>query len=69
MSRSPGSARALELQSLKQASASTVRAIELFNKDDRTSDAEALAQAELAERFLGEFVDNRLQAAKRRTRQ
>ena len=68
MPRSPGSARALELQSLKQAAASIGRAIELFIKGDKTSDVESLAQAELAERFLGEFVENRQQAAKRRTR-
>ena len=56
MAKSPGSARALELQSLKQALASAARAVELFVKGE---DGEALAQAELAERFLGEFVENR----------
>jgi hypothetical protein len=54
MGRRPGSARAIDLQSLKQANACITRAIELFVKKD---DTEAVAQAELAWRFLDEFVD------------
>lgn len=65
MAKSPGSARSLDLQSLKQALASTTRAIELFTKAE---DAEALAQVELAERFLGEFIENRLPPVKRKAR-
>jgi hypothetical protein len=56
MPRAPGSARALDLQLLTQAIASTQRAAELFLKGD---DREATAQAELAERFLDEFIENR----------
>lgn len=67
MAKSPGSARALDLQSLKQALASTSRAAELFIKGDAASDKEALAQVELAERFLEEFVTNRM-PAKRKAR-
>jgi hypothetical protein len=62
--KQPGSARALDLQLLKQAIHSTQRAAELFLKEE---DGEALAQAELAERFLGEFVENR-QPPKRKAR-
>lgn len=54
MPRRPGSARELDLQSLKQAGACVARAIELFVKKD---DEEAVAQASLAWRFLDEFVD------------
>ena len=63
MSRQPGSARALDLQLLKQAIHSAQRAAELFVKED---DVDALAQAELAERFLGEFVESRLPRTRRR---
>lgn len=56
MARAPGSARALDLQLLKQAIHSAQRSAELFLKAD---DGEAVAQAELAERFLGEFIENR----------
>lgn len=63
MPRQPGSARALDLQLLKQAIHSTQRAAELFVKED---DADALAQAELAWRFLDEFVESRLPRTRRR---
>ncbi len=56
MPRRPGSSREIDLQSLKQAAASVARAIELFVQEN---DAEAVAQAELAWRFLDEFVDKR----------
>jgi|HubBroStandDraft_6_1064221.scaffolds.fasta_scaffold869114_2 hypothetical protein len=56
MPRAPGSARSLDLQLLTQAIHSARRAAELFMKED---DDEAIAQAELAERFLGEFVEKR----------
>ena len=65
MARSPGSARALDLQALKQALASTTRAIKLFVEGD---DEDALAQAELAERFLGEFVESRQPSRRRKGR-
>jgi hypothetical protein len=48
--------RDLDLQSLKQANACIVRAIELFVKKE---DKEALAQANLGWRFIDEFVDKR----------
>lgn len=48
--------RTLDLQSLKQANACIARAIELFVKKE---DKEALAQTNLAWRFIDEFVDNR----------
>jgi len=63
MPRSPGSGRSLDLQLLKQALASTSRAIELFIKED---DVDSVAQAELAWRFLDEFIDNRQTREKRR---
>lgn len=65
MPRSPGSARALDLQLLKQAIHSAQRSAELFIKED---DVEAVAQAELAERFLGEFVESRQPRLKARRR-
>jgi hypothetical protein len=65
MAKSPGSARALDFQALKQALASASRAVELFIREE---DAEAVAQAELAERFLGEFVESRRLLAKRKAR-
>lgn len=59
MSRRPGTSHE-DLQSLKQASACITRAIELLNKQDGVqSDKEASAQAQLAWRFLDEFVDRR----------
>ena len=48
--------RDLDLQTLKQANACIVRAIELFVKKE---DKEALAQANLGWRFIDEFVDKR----------
>ena len=57
MARRPGSAREIDLQSLKQAAACVARAIELFIKDTKTDDPAAIAQVELAWRFLDEFVD------------
>jgi hypothetical protein len=48
--------RALDIQTLKQANACIVRAIELLVKRE---DKEAVAQAELGWRFLDEFVDKR----------
>lgn len=57
MARRPGSAREIDLQSLKQAGACIARAMELFLKNTKTNDAEAVAQAELAWRFMDEFVD------------
>jgi len=59
MSRRPDSGRSLDLQSLKQAAACVARAIELFVKNTPTDDPEAVAQVELAWRFLDEFVDRR----------
>jgi hypothetical protein len=57
MARRPGSAREIDLQTLKQASACITRAMELFIKNTKTDDLEAVAQAELGWRFLDEFVD------------
>jgi hypothetical protein len=57
MARRPGSAREIDLQTLKQASACIARAMELFIKNTKTDDLEAVAQAELGWRFLDEFVD------------
>lgn len=57
MPRRPGSARELDLQSLKQARASLDRAIVLFEKRTVVDDKEAVAQAQLAWRFLDEFVE------------
>lgn len=55
MGRRPGSTnRDLDLQALKQANACIVRAIELFVKKD---DKECVAQVELGERFLDEFME------------
>jgi hypothetical protein len=54
MGRRPGSAREIDLQTLKQASACVARAIELFVQ---LNDEDAAAQAQLAWRFLDEFVD------------
>jgi len=48
--------RDLDLQTLKQANACIVRAIELFVKKE---DKEAVAQANLGWRFIDEFVDKR----------
>ncbi len=48
--------RDLDLQTLKQANICIVRAIELFMKRE---DKEALAQTNLAWRFIDEFVDKR----------
>jgi len=59
MARRPNSARDLDLQSLKQAAASVARAIELFTKNTIADDKDAVAQAELAWRFLDEFVHRR----------
>jgi len=56
MPRRPGSNRELDLQSLRKAGSCIARAIELFvNKDDK----DAVAQAGLAERFIGEFMEKR----------
>lgn len=57
MSRRPGSARDLDLQTLKQANACVARAIVLFEKRTGVDDKEAAAQAQLAWRFLDEFVE------------
>ena len=57
MARRPGSAREIDLQSLKQASACIARAMELFIKNTKNDDPVAVAQVELAWRFLDEFVD------------
>ena len=57
MARRPGSAREIDLQTLKQAAACVARAMELFIKNTKTDDPEAVAQAELAWRFLYEFID------------
>ena len=57
VARRPGSAREIDLQSLKQANACITRAMELFNKNTKTDDPEAVAQVELAWRFLDEFID------------
>lgn len=55
MGRRPGSTnRDLDLQSLKQANVCIARAIELFVKKD---DKDCVAQVELAERFLDEFME------------
>lgn len=51
-----GSTREADLQSLKQANICVARAIELFVKEN---DIDALAQAELAWRFIDEFVEKR----------
>lgn len=59
MARRPGSAREIDLQTLKQAGACIARAMELFNKNTKTDDIDAVAQAELAWRFMDEFVDRR----------
>ncbi len=56
MPRRPDSARELDLQSLKQANSCIAQAIALFIKKD---DKEAVAQAELAWRFIDEFVEKR----------
>lgn len=59
MARRPGTAHE-DLQALKQANACIVRAIELLNKEDgKLSEKEAIAQAQLAWRFLDDFVDRR----------
>jgi hypothetical protein len=65
MPKSPGSARALDFQSLKQAIHSAQRAAELFLKEE---DDEAVAQAALAERLLGEFIENRQPPVRRKAR-
>ena len=65
MAKAPGSARALDFQALKQALASTSRAVELFIREE---DDEAVAQAKLAERLLEEFVESRQSSAKRKAR-
>ena len=57
VARRPNSARELDLQTLKQASACVSRALELFGKRTVADDKEAAAQAQLAWRFLDEFVD------------
>lgn len=57
MPRRPGSARELDLQNLKQAGASIARAIALYEKRTVADDKEATAQAQLAWRFLDEFVE------------
>jgi hypothetical protein len=56
MPRRPGAGRELDLQSLKQANVCIARAIELFVKKD---DKDCVAQVELAERFLDEFMEKR----------
>ena len=48
--------RDVDLQTLKQAAACIARAMELFVQKD---DQDALAQADLAWRFIDEFVDRR----------
>jgi hypothetical protein len=53
---STGYSRDVDLQTLKQAATCLVRALELFVKKD---DKDAVAQVELAWRFLDEFVDRR----------
>ena len=59
MARQSGANHATDLQSLKQASACITRAIELFTRNDKFDEVEAVAQAELGWRFLDEFVDRR----------
>lgn len=57
MPRPPGSARVLDLQSLKQANSTIARAIVLYEKNTIADDKEAVAQVQLAWRFLDEFVE------------
>jgi hypothetical protein len=54
--KSTGYSRSVDLQTLKQAATCLARAMELFVQKD---DADAVAQVELAWRFLDEFVDRR----------
>lgn len=59
MPRSAVTSRDFDLQSLKQAHTALGRAIQLFALNDPTVEAEAVGQAQLAWRFLDEFVDKR----------